>query len=288
MIDWGDEPVKKPTQRVFNTGFYAGLDNSVYRKAIGVSKSEISHLKQSASAFAWSKSAPFDDQNQDALVSGSALHCAVLEPGEYANRYAISPKFNMRSNDGKAESAEWHANLPAGMVAIDADINRKIMLMRDSVYAHPFARSLLEICDESELSGFFDDPVTGQRCKFRTDKASRKHNIILDLKQTAEFDRFDRVVEQFLYHLQDAWYSFGWQQITGEWPDFYFVVVSSTIAAGRYPVEVYQLELEQSQFNRISRADGLIMMRELLDEHQWRSQKNDWLSVTKLVSKRFK
>ena len=285
MINWGDEPIKLSR---FSTGFYPDLPNDVYRKAEGVSKSEIAYLAQSASAFAWAKHAPVDTSNQDALLSGSALHCAVLEPREFASRYIVAPKFDMRTNAGKQSNAEWLDSVPAGVVSLDADLHRKIMLMRDSVFAHPFARSLLEACDEAELSGFFNDPVTGQRCKFRADKASRKHNIMLDLKQTADFDKFDRAVEQLMYHLQDAWYSFGWNQITGEWPDFYFVVVSSTISAGRYPVEVYQLELDQSQFNRISREDGLILMRQLLDEYHERSQKNDWLSVKKLVSKRYK
>lgn len=285
MINWGDEPI---TPNRFDTGFYPNIENDVYRKAEGVSKSEIAYLAQSASAFMWSKNAPVDTTNQDALVSGSALHCAVLEPSEFGKRYTVAPKFDLRTNAGKQANAEWLDSVTSGVISLDAELHRKIMLMRDSVYAHPFARSLLEICNEAELSGFFKDPETGEHCKFRADKASRKHNIICDLKQTADFDKFDRVVEQFMYQLQDAWYSFGWQQITGEFPDFYFIVVSSTISAGRYPVEIYQLDLEQSPGNRISREDGLLMMRQLLNEYHERKLKNDWLSVKKLVTKRFK
>jgi exodeoxyribonuclease VIII len=286
QINWGDEPTKSP--KVFQPGFYAGLENDTYRAADGVSKSELSWLLKNPAMFEWAKNAPVDDEKTDALVSGSAFHCAVLEPQEFASRYAAAPVFNMRTNDGKAQHAEWLQSLPAHVKPLDSELHRKLMFMRDSVYAHPTARSVLEACEDRELSGFYVDPVTGARCKFRPDAASRERHIIADLKQVADFDRMDLVFEQLLYHLQDAMYSTGWHAITGEWPTFVFICCSSTCSVGRYPVDVVELELNQSQFNRISREDGLIMYRQLLDEYVQRKRDNDWITIRKLSSRRWK
>ncbi len=286
IINWGDEPTKSP--KVFQPGFYTGLENDAYRAADGVSKSELSWLLKNPAMFEWAKNAPVDDEKTDALVSGSAFHCAVLEPQEFASRYASAPVFNMRTNDGKAAHAEWLQSLPKSVKPLDAELHRKLMIMRDSVYAHPTARSVLEACEDRELSGFYVDPVTGSRCKFRPDAASRERHIIADLKQVADFDRMDLVFEQLLYHLQDAMYSTGWHTITGEWPTFVFICCSSTCSVGRYPVDVVELELNQSQFNRISREDGLIMYRQLLDEYVQRKRDNDWITIRKLSSRRWK
>lgn len=289
IINWGDEPAKpKKWTPIYQPGFYAGLDNDVYRAADGVSKSELSWLVKNPAMFEWSKNAPVDEEKTDALISGSAFHCAVLEPQEFASRYAAAPVFNLRTNEGKAKQAEWLESLPTHVKAIDAELYRKLMFMRDSVYAHPTARSVLEACEDRELSGFYVDPVTGTRCKFRPDAASRERHIIADLKQTADFDRMDLVFEQLLYHLQDAMYSAGWQAITGEWPTFVFIVCSSVCNVGRYPVDVIELELNQSQFNRISREDGLVLYRQLLDEYVQRKRGNDWITIRKLTSKRWK
>jgi hypothetical protein len=53
-------------------------------------------------------------------------------------------------------------------------------------------------------------------------------------------------------------------------------------------VDVVELELNQSQFNRISREDGLIMYRQLLDEYVQRKRDNDWITIRKLSSRRWK
>jgi len=165
-------------------------------------------LAKNPAMFQWAKNAPVDEEKTDALESGTAFHCAVLEPQEFASRYAAAPVFNLRTNDGKAQRAEWLESLPAGVKILDADLHRKLMLMRDSVYAHPTARSVLEACEDRELSGFYVDSVTGERCKFRPDAASRERHIIADLKQTADFDRMDLVFEQLLYQAIEYGYEY--------------------------------------------------------------------------------
>lgn len=281
MINWSESP------KQFSPGFYAGLDNDVYRAADGVSKSELVHIATNPANFIWSKSAPVDTEKLDALNLGSLSHCLTLEPAEFASRYAVEPVFNLRTNEGKAHRAEWLKTLPAHVKAIDAETYRQRRIMSESVWAHPTARSILETCQDRELSGFYDDAVTGRRCKFRPDIACRDRHIIADLKMVSDYDRLDLVFEQFAYHLQDAMYSTGWHAITGEWPTFLFIVCSTTASAGRYPVDVVELELNQQPGNRISREDGLIMYRRLLDEYDSRARSNDWISVRSLTTRQW-
>jgi len=53
-----------------------------------------------------------------AMRRGSAIHCALLEPDIYANRYVDEPEASKRSKAGKAE---WDALESAGLIPVSAD-----------------------------------------------------------------------------------------------------------------------------------------------------------------------
>ena len=57
-----------------------------------------------------------------ALLIGSAVHCAVLEPEEFGKRYAVGPRVDRRTSKGKAE---WEAFLIAaalkGLTCLDSE-----------------------------------------------------------------------------------------------------------------------------------------------------------------------
>ncbi|SIR65764.1 exodeoxyribonuclease VIII [Aeromonas sp. RU39B] len=223
-------------------GLVFGLSNEEYHAGPGVSKSQLDQIAESPATYMWAKHAPVDEEKLKAFDMGSATHCRILEPDEFKDRFIIAPEFNRRTTAGKADEAEFLANCSqTGKTVISAEDGRKLELMRDSVFAHPDARWLLEQAGHSEASFYWIDQETGELCRIRPDRHLTEHPIIIDVKTVADMGRFEQHVEEFRYHVQDAMYSEGFHRVTGEWPDFVFIAVSTSISCGRYSVRVRPL-----------------------------------------------
>lgn len=86
-----------------------------YNAIEAINWSSAVHLATSPRMFAWRREHPRPDT--EALIRGTAIHCATLEPERFARDYIIEPDFDTRSNAGKAERAEWLATLAPGYIA---------------------------------------------------------------------------------------------------------------------------------------------------------------------------
>ncbi|MFQ1995756.1 exodeoxyribonuclease VIII, partial [Aeromonas veronii] len=95
-------------------------------------------------------------------------------------------------------------------------------------------------------------------------------------KKVDDMSRFERHVEEFRYHVQDAMYSDGFREIYDEIPDFIFIAVSSSIECGRYPVRVRPLEQEWKE------AGKDLYRRDLSKFHECRVN-NDWHDLIPLT-----
>lgn len=251
-------------------GIYYDLGNEQYHSGPGVSKSQLDDIAVSPATYIWRKNAPVDTEKLQALDMGTALHCLLLEPDEFDSRFIKAPEFNRRTKDGKEEEAEFLKNCAdTGKTVIEYDDHRKLMLMRDSVMAHPDARWLLEQAGHSEASIYWTDDETGELCRCRPDRKLDHYPILLDVKKVDDMSRFERHVEEFRYHVQNAMYCDGYEQTFGERPEFLFLAVSSSIECGRYPVRVRPLEPDWIA------AGQDLYRRDLNTFHQCRIN-NDW------------
>ena len=171
-----DTSAAHPLGRVF------GLSNEEYHAGPGVSKSQLDQIAESPATYIWAKNAPVDEEKLKAFDMGSAIHCLLLEPDEFKDRFIIAPPFNRRTNAGKAEEAEFLAGCAElGKTVMDAEEGRKLYLMRDSVMAHPDARWLLEQEGHSEASFYWIDPQTQELCRIRPDRHLSNHPIRIDV-----------------------------------------------------------------------------------------------------------
>ncbi|WP_421173954.1 PD-(D/E)XK nuclease-like domain-containing protein [Aeromonas enteropelogenes] len=265
------------TSQALPRGLVLGLDIEEYHTGPGVSKSQLDQIAESPATYIWAKNAPVDAEKTKPFDIGKAIHCLLLEPDEFENRFIIAPPFNRRTNAGKAEEAEFLANCAElGKTVMDAEEGRKLYLMRDSVMAHPDARWLLEQEGVYESSLYWIDPDTEELCRCRPDKKLRNVPILADVKKVDDMARFERHVEEFRYHVQDAMYSDGFHEIYGEWPDFIFIAVSSSIECGRYPVRVRPLEQEWKE------SGHDLYRRDLRKFHECRVN-NDWHDLIPLI-----
>lgn len=226
-------------------GLYFNIPNEAYHAGPGVSKSQLDDIAINPAVFQWRKSAPEDEEKKTALDMGTALHCILLEPQEFDLRFVIAPKFDRRTTEGKKRAAHFlEENGQSGKTVLEHEEHRKLLLMRDSTFAHPAARYFLEAEGHCEASIYWDDEQTGELCRIRPDRFLKNQPVIVDVKKVADMERFARHVDEFRYHVQDAMYRDGFYQHFNEYPQFVFIAVSESINCGRYPVRVFQLEQE--------------------------------------------
>lgn len=224
-------------------GLYTDLSNEQYHSGPGISKSQLDLIHKSPSLLQWSRSAPEDDEKKTALNVGDAVHALILEPHRFREEFAIGPKDAPRNTKaGKEKWAEFEAGL-SGQTILTADEGRKVELIYGSVMAHPHARWIAESKGDAEASIYWTDPETGLLCRCRPDKLVTDHGWVVDVKTTADMSKFNRSVWDYRYHVQDAFYSEGYKQHFGEEPaGFLFLVVSTSIECGKYPVRLFCLD----------------------------------------------
>jgi hypothetical protein len=106
--------------------------------------------------------------------------------------------------------------------------------MAEAVLTHPFARAILETEGDAEQSAWWVDEAddgTEVQCRARFDYVTTTNAgmpAVVDLKTTGKSaapTAFARSAVDFGYDLQAAWYSHGFEVITGQSPAFLFIVV---------------------------------------------------------------
>lgn len=251
-------------------GIYYDISNEDYHAGDGVSKSQLDLIEKSPAKYLWSKAAPVDTEKLKALDMGTATHCLILEPDEFDSRFIISPNFNRRTNKGKEDEAAFLQSLEGTeKIIITEDEKRQLTLMRDSALAHPLARWLIEADGVSEASIYWNDSDTGVLCRCRPDKIITKHNWVVDVKTTADMERFSRSVYDYRYHVQDPFYSDGYAAHFGETPVFVFLVISTSIECGKYPVSTFILDAQAKDIGRSTYKRNLHTLSDCLASNEW-------------------
>jgi exodeoxyribonuclease VIII len=138
-----------------------------------------------------------------AMKLGSLTHCAVLEPDELSSRYGICLPRNTKA--GKEMAAEMEAE---GIEAVTSTDMEQALAMAASVRSHQAAAALLRD-GKAEQSFWWDDKLTGLRCKCRPDWYVG--TTIVDLKTTTDASPkgFAKSVAQWRYHVQQSHYLAG-------------------------------------------------------------------------------
>jgi len=166
------------------------------------------------------------------MILGTWVHCLVLEPDEWPNRYLIQgEKFDRRTKAGK-DGWESLLKAAAGREIIEYDDLKKFRLaqnMATAVRNSSLAMNYLGDYGERELSLRWQDKRSGLTLKVRLDNL--EGNWIADLKTAADPSPkgFARAVVNHGYDIQAALYLEAvnlWEP--GHQHDFFFIVVGKT------------------------------------------------------------
>lgn len=197
------------------------LSNAQYHAAPGISASSLKYLEESPlhleKKHLWRRKANF-------LDFGTLVHALVLEPDITKTEFAISPKFNLRTNAGKDDKAMFEqAN--EGKIIIDEESYEQ---------AEQMAHNVLEMAGalftggEAESSYFAEEE--GILVKCRPDYMKRRTAVIADLKTISQADEFNinKAISNYRYDRAAAFYPRVLRLLDIDIQNFALVFVEST------------------------------------------------------------
>jgi exodeoxyribonuclease VIII len=229
-------------------GVYDNVPNEEYHSNEAISKTGLDLIRRSPAHY---KAAREHRVETKAMADGTAVHCAVLEPDEYPKRYAVAPAgIDRRTKVGKEAWAAFQAETE-GKIILSADDDALFAAMRDSVYAHPAARRLLESKDRLfEHTIIARDPEHGVLSQCRPDLWLRETAVMVDLKTTLDASPagFAKSTAQYRYHVGAAFYPDVLSWATGEAiRTFVFIAVEKTPphAVGVYHVTPSEIDTHE-------------------------------------------
>lgn len=215
--------------------FVIGMPNEAYHAYEGISKSGLDLIDISPAHYAHAEKR----EQTRAMIIGSAIHAAIFEPDWFTEQYILLRDVTDRRSSAYKEAVKTKCQ---DLVLTGAEADR-VAGMQEAVRYNPAAHELLEAHGWSEISAFVECPETGALLRARFDRLLAS-GIAVDLKKTQDirYDKFQRSVANYRYHVQDAFYSRVYSLITEkELVAFKFLCVEEK---SPHASKVYQLDDE--------------------------------------------
>ncbi|MDG3034159.1 PD-(D/E)XK nuclease-like domain-containing protein [Vibrio parahaemolyticus] len=255
------------------------LSNELYHAADGYSKSSLDIINQDPSLLEWSRNCPIDEEKIKSFDVGSAFHTLVLEPHKFNDEYAVEPKVVNEKGEPTTKANNYWKKLNAEFLEnnqnktiITADEHRYTSLMVGSVHAHPRAKILFNHpTGEAEISIFWRDPETGLIFKIRPDFRCVINGVhfIIDLKSTADSEKFEWSVADFRYHVQDAFYTWVYTNAVGVEPVFAFCTTSKSVNCGRYKTRLVVLQEGDKLEGKAQYESNIRTLQGCIETNNW-------------------
>lgn len=220
-----------------------------------------------------------------AMLIGSAVHCAVLEPDIFPALY-FACEGDRRTKAVKEAIAALEAENP-GAIILSADDHARCLAIRDAVYANATARTLLTGAGDVELSFAWQHEVLSMGggslvlCKGRADRVSWEiaGGTIVDLKTTTDARKgpFERKIFQMGYYNQGALY------VDGVRANRLAIKHYSVIAIEKdppYGVAVYRMKDEVLEAGRIENGDLIAHAAKCMLSGVWPCYSNDITDIS--------
>lgn len=217
---------------------------------------------------------------------GRLCHTVVLQPELMDSEFAVSPKFDRRTKQGKADATAFDEGV-GDRTVVTEDQRQLALQIRDSVYAHPLAASMLSPFHKgrAEVSAFWPAPTddgTPIPVKGRFDWLVEDFEgdpLIFDLKtcQDASASDFPKSAGRFGYHLQAAFYSDGYRHLTGRRPRFVFGAVEKVAP---YAVQLFEFDYASIERGRQAYRSALLTYVTGQRTGHWPSYPTDIVQMT--------
>ena len=225
-----------PRGNEMRSGIIHGMANSDYHAGPEISNTAISAACRSMQHYRHYKDHGSDIGAKTAL-DGHLVHCAILEPCEFDNRYIISPKFDMRTTFGKSGAAEFE-EIANGRERITQDQYDMAMKSAENVRRSVFFMDFMQ-GGTPEVSIFWNDSECGLDCRCRPDLLNIGRKVVIDVKSTTDCRQFAKSVMQYSYHQQESFYRAGCREVGIEIERFFFLCIEKILP---FAFQVFELE----------------------------------------------
>jgi hypothetical protein len=197
------------------------------------------------------------------MALGTVFHALVLEPETADQAFAVLPKVDGRTTEGKAVMARFNASVGRRAV-ITQDQYETVRRMAESTLSHPMVSEILSEHGETEIKLEALDK-TGLLINARLDKLTSN---IVELKSASDPSpvAFSKAVVNYGYARQAAMYYHICKLLKRPVAHIYHIVTGSTP-----PYETVTYELEPNALSL-----GAQQIRRQLDELIWRFETGDW------------
>lgn len=214
-----------------------------------------------------------------AFAMGSALHCAVLEPGEFSRRYIQRPNIDRRTKEGKAAYEAFVAD-NEGKEVLDGDDFSTVLAMRRSIQLHASAQKLLQQ-GEAEVTWRVAHAGLPVPLQCRTDWVNPKGGYIADVKTVSSLGsddmEFARTVAAFGYHRQAAFYLDILAKCGLTDLSWYFIVVEKCEPFGTI---VFKLDQSALEVGANENGNDLFRLCRAYAENIWLNTPEDIQSIS--------
>lgn len=236
------------------------LTNEQYHAHESISKSGLDMIARSPAHYRYGERR----EPTRAMVIGSAVHAAILEPELFASQYMLLRDVkDRRASEYKQAVAVYGADNV--LTGTEADY---VAGIQESVRTHGPLSALLAEPGRAELSVITTDPVTGVAVRCRFDWLTDDGRP-LDLKTTldARPDAFSRSVSNYRYHVQAAFYCDVWEWETGDKLDrMIFAALEKSMPNA---VALYMLDDEAMMVGRKLYREDLNTYARCLESGHW-------------------
>ncbi len=248
-------------------GLYFDMPADQYHKAPGLSKGLLDAFAKTP--IKYKRALQGIKKQSREFDIGSATHLLVLEPEKFDSQVVCGPA-DRRGNKWK----EAKENNPDKIVLTESEYEM-VQDMRDAVFAHPDCQWLLNEGD-SEVSCFWNEPITQQLCRCRSD-FMRSDGILVDVKTVQENyagqEEFSKHILNYNYHIQAAMYCDGFSRITNQkYESFIFIVVEKVQDCCPELVAVHHIEPMSFEIGKIEYMEKLQAFKrhfDLKDGDRW-------------------
>lgn len=256
-------------------GIYTDLSSEQYHAADGISNSGLRIISERTPAHYFA-SLHQPRIPTPAMLAGSRLHLAALEPELFTQTYGVMPKADMRTKEGKAIREAWEQANP-NRTPISADEYSQSMFIADALHANTTVRELLR-GGHNERSVFARDPETGVlvKCRPDSDTTITGRRVLADLKTTerADAENFMWSAYRYGYFQQAPFYLdvCAWEGSEPPPEDFFFIAVEKEPP---YAFVVYQAAPRMLSRGRDAYRGALNTYAQCMAENRWPSYADD-------------
>ena len=247
-----------------------------------INNSGLKEVLRSPAHYKWKKDHP--KEQTASMLGGKALHCAILEPDAFNERYAVLPedapaaptKAMINAKNPSDSSVErvlfWEAfNIASeGKDILKADVAADCLHVAKMVRGHPELAAYFER-GKAEHAIFAQDPVTGVMCKCKPDYLTKvgEYRVKIELKSADDARErfFTRSVMNYGYFQGAAFYTdiMDWSPLGP--PDLYLMVVMEREAP--YGIKIYEVTPSAIAYGRRQYRKALDLYAYCVTNGEW-------------------